>query len=161
MKKFVVQIILLIIVIGAGIYLYKLNGQLPNLPFVPQRPVFKQAEINGLKLTVEIADTQAKRSKGLGERESLASDSGMLFIFPESSKYSFWMKGVSFPLDFVWIKGEQIVGVLQNIEPPAPGEPDSSLPIYQPSVEIDKVLEVPAGTVQRLNIKVGDSVRIY
>jgi len=150
----------LLIAIGAGIYFYKTNGQLSNLPFVPQGPVFKQLKIEGANLTVEIVDTQDKRNKGLGGRESLASDSGMLFIFPEPSKHSFWMKGVSFPLDFVWIKGEVVVDLLQNIPPPTPGQEDASLPIYQSREEIDKVLEVPAGTIQRLNIKVGDTIKV-
>lgn len=129
-----------------------------NLPFISQGPVTKQVQINGSKLNIEIADTQAKRAKGLGGRENLASDSGMLFVFPEPKKYSFWMKGLSFPLDFIWIRGEKIVSILQNVPPPAPNQPDSSLPVYQPNVEVDKVLEVNAGVIQRLNIKVGDTL---
>ncbi|MDD5415855.1 MAG: DUF192 domain-containing protein [Candidatus Daviesbacteria bacterium] len=156
MKKFVIQIILLLVFIVGGVYLYKSSGQISGLPFIPSGPVFKQIQINGSKFNVEIADTQEKRAKGLAGRSSLASDSGMLFIFSEPSKHSFWMKGLLFPLDFIWISGDKVVGILQNVPPPAQGQPDSSLPIYQSSVEVDKVLEVNAGVVQRLNIKVGD-----
>lgn len=158
MKKFAIQVILLLILIVGGAYFYKSGGQFSSLPFMPQSPVTKQVQINGSKLNVEIADTQEKRAKGLSGRESLASDSGMLFVFPESSKHSFWMKGLSFPLDFVWIRGDKVVSVLQNVPPPAQGQPDSSLPIYQPNVEVDKVLEVNAGSIQRLNIKIGDTL---
>lgn len=136
------------------------DWQLSDLPFAPQGPVFKQLKIAGINLTVEIADTQDKKNKGLGGRTSLASDSGMLFIFPEPSKYSFWMKEVNFPLDFVWIKGDTVVDLLQNIQPSAAGQEDASLPIYQPREEVDKVLEVTAGAIQRLNIKVGDTVSL-
>lgn len=158
MKKFTIQVILLLILTGVGLYLYKSGGQISNLPFIPQGAVSKQVQISGSKLNIEIADTQEKRTKGLGGRESLASDSGMLFIFPEPSKYSFWMKGLSFPLDFIWIRGEKVVSILQNVPPPAPGQLDPSLPIYQPNVEVDKVLEVNAGVIARLNIKVGDTL---
>lgn len=158
MKKFAIQVILLLAFIVGGAYFYKSGGQLSGLPFMPQGPLTKQVQINGVKLNVEIADTKEKRAKGLSGRDNLASDSGMLFVFPESSKHSFWMKGLSFPLDFVWIKGEKIVSVLQNVPSPAQGQPDFSLPIYQPEVEVDKVLEVPAGTVQLLNIKIGDTL---
>lgn len=157
MKKFVIQVILLLILTVVGIYLYKSSGQISSLPFIPQGPVTKQVQINGSKLNAEIADTQAKRAKGLSGRDNLASDSGMLFIFPEPSKHSFWMKGLSFPLDFVWIRGDKVVSILQNVPPPSPNQADSSLPIYQPKVEVDKVLEIGAGTIQRLNIKVGDT----
>ena len=160
MKKFSIQAILLLVVIAVGVYLYKTNGQISNLPFILQGPVFKQVQINGSKLNVEIADTKAKRSKGLSGRDSLASDSGMLFIFPGSDKHSFWMKGMLFPLDIIWIKGEIIVDILQNVKPPAVGQTDTSLPIYQAKEAVDKVLEINAGTTQRLNIQVGDKVKL-
>lgn len=122
--------------------------------------MFKQLEVNGAKLKVEIADTQAKRSKGLGGRQNLAQDEGMLFIFPKSDKYPFWMKGLTYPLDFVWIKEDKVVDVLPNIPSPAVGQADASLPIYESRESVDKVLEAPAGTIQRLNVKVGDTIKI-
>lgn len=160
MRKFTIQALFLIVVIGTAIYLFNNQTEIVNLPFLPEKPVFKELAINDVKLKVEAADTQAKRSRGLGGRQSLASDEGMLFIFPKPDKYPFWMKGLTFPLDFIWIRGERVVDVLQNIQPPAPGQEDTSLPIYQSKEEIDKVLEVTAGTVQRLNIKAGDTIKI-
>lgn len=150
----------MLVVITVAFVLYVSNGQLANLPFVPQGPVIKQLQIGVGKLKVEIADTQAKRSKGLSDRQSLASDEGMLFVFPQPSKYSFWMKSVKFPLDFIWIRGSTVVDLLPNVSSPAPGQTDESLPIYQPNTEVDKALEVPSGTIQRLNIKIGDSIKI-
>ena len=70
------------------------------------------------------------------------------------------MKGLSFPLDFIWIREDKVVDLLHRVQPPTPGQPDESLPIYQSEEEVDKVLEVPAGTIQGLNIKVGDTVKI-
>lgn len=162
MKKFLIQIALLLTVIGVSFYLYKSNFQISNLPFLPESPVpvYKQLRINNTILKVEIADTQAKRNRGLGGRETLASDEGMLFIFSKPDKHSFWMKGLNFPLDFVWIRGESIIDILQNVQPPTPGQADSSLPIYQSREEVDKVLEVPAGTTARLNIKIGYTVKL-
>ena len=110
------------------------------------------------KLNLEIADTGEKRTKGLGERESLASDSGMLFIFDKPDKYRFWMKGLKFPLDFIWVSGDRVVDILTNIAPPALNQVDESLPQYAPVVTIDKVLEVNAGFVVDHNIRVGDKI---
>lgn len=158
MKKFTIQFILLIIVIFSALLFY--TGKIPNIPFVPQSTTYKQLVINDAKLKVEVADTQEKRRKGLGGRESLASDSGMLFVFEKEDQYPFWMKGLKFPLDFVWIKGDKVVDILQNIPSPTPGQKDESLPIYQSKVAVDKVLEVNGGVVERLKIKVDDSVKI-
>lgn len=160
MKKFLIQTVLLITVIGAALFLFNSKSALPNLPFLPETTVVKNLQINSATLKVEIADTQAKRSKGLGGRQSIASDEGMLFIFPKVDKYPFWMKGLSFPLDFIWIKGDKVIEILPNIQPPKSGEADASLPIYQSKEEVDKVLEVLGGTIERLNIKVGDTVNI-
>ena len=93
-------------------------------------------------------------------REKLASDEGMLFIFEEVDKYPFWMKGLNFPLDFIWINGDKVVDILPNISPPSPGQSDESLTIYQPRVEIEKVLEINGGTAEKLGIKIGDSVKL-
>lgn len=160
MKKFIIQVILLIVVIGAGFFLFGTGGNIPNLPFLPQQTAATKLQINGVELNVELADTQAKRSKGLGGRQLLATDEGMLFVFDKPDKYPFWMKGLSFPLDFVWIRGDKVVDVLPSIQPPAPNQTDASLPIYQPKEDVDKVLEVSAGTIQRLNIKVGDIIKL-
>lgn len=160
MKKFVFQAIILIVVIGAAFYLFVTNLQLTNLPFVPQAPVSKHLQINEAKLTVEIADTQAKRNKGLGGRQSLATDEGMLFVFDTTGKHPFWMKGLTFPLDFVWIRGDKVVDLSLNVAPPTPGQQDASLPIYQSKEGVDKILEVNAGTIEKLRIKVGDTVKI-
>lgn len=158
MKKFTIQFILLILTIAGALFIFQQNPDISNLPFVPKMPVFKEMDINGNKLKVEIADTQEKRSKGLGGREKLASDEGMLFIFPKRDKYPFWMKGLTFALDFIWIREDKVVDLLHNVEPPAPGQTDESLPIYQSIEEVDQVLEVSGGTAGRLKIKVGDTV---
>lgn len=158
MKKFIIQYVSLIAVIAVALLLFKTNPVIPNLPFLPERVVFKKLQINGVNLKVEVADTQAKRSKGLSGRQTLASDEGMLFVFPKPDKYQFWMKGLTFPLDFVWIRGEKVVDLLENIPPPA-SEQTESLPIYQSKQDADQVLEINAGMIRNLNIKVGDIVQ--
>ena len=162
MKKFTIQVVFLIIVIGASLFFFSPTGKTPNfdLPFLPQKSTFSKLEINGIILKVEIADTASKRNKGLGGRDLLGQDQGMLFIFPKLDKYAFWMKGLKFPLDFVWIKDNIIVDLLENIPPPSAGAKDESLPIYSSRVEFDKVLEVNAGTIQRLRIKAGDMLKL-
>lgn len=158
MKKFLIQSVLLLILIFLGVAIF--IGKVTTLPFLPQQPKFGAVIINDAKLKVEIADTQPKRSKGLGGRTSLAEGEGMLFIFPKEDKYPFWMKGVSFPLDFIWIKGLQVVDFLENVPPSQPNQKDSELPIYVPKEPSDKVLEVSAGTVSKLKINIGDKINI-
>ncbi len=162
MKKFAIQSMLLLLVITGALFLFQSGGTTGRLdiPFIPQSPTFANLRINNTTLKVEVADTATKRSKGLGGRDSFAENEGMLFVFDRTDKYPFWMKGLKFPLDFVWIKDEQVVDILENIPPPSPGQPDDSLPIYSSRVEVEKVLEMNAGSVRRFNIKVGDTVSL-
>lgn len=160
MKKFAIQSVFLIVVIALALVFFGPTSKSTTLelPFLPKPAVFKQLQINDNRLKVEIADTASKRSKGLGGRVNLGQDESMLFIFDKADKYSFWMKGLNFSLDFVYIKDNRIIEILPNIQPPYGGQTDKSLAIYQPKEEINMVLEVNGGTSQRLNIKVGDTI---
>lgn len=163
MKKFAVQVIGLLILTTAALYFYNpttQNGSKITLPFAPQKASLKQLEVNGHKIKIEIADTKEKRNKGLGGREVLKDDEGMLFIFDDLKKHSFWMKGLSFPLDFIWIRDNTVVDIILNAKPPVTGQKDGDLPIYLPKEDVNRVLEVTAGGVERLGIKIGDMVTV-
>lgn len=161
MKKFVIQSVLLILVIGVALFFFSpMTSKPPDIPFLPQPAKFSHLQINGENIKVEIADTASKRSKGLGGRKSLGENEGMLFIFDKTEKHAFWMKGLSFALDFVWTRDDKVIDVLENIPPPEASQKDSDLPIYYSKDSVDKVLEVNAGTVKKLNIKAGDVIKL-
>ena len=167
MKKFIIQSILLIVVIFLGTFFYVKGSSVIPAPFLPSQNTLTNLKINDYKIQVEVADTQEKRSKGLGGRETLATDSGMLFVFEREDKYPFWMKGLKFPLDFVWIKDTKVVDITENVPviperayTVAPPNIDPNIPIYQSKEPIDKLLEVNAGFVAQHEIKIGDTVSI-
>jgi hypothetical protein len=116
--------------------------------------------VDGITFNVEIASTSLEQSRGLSFRPSLAANNGMLFVFGSGTIQTFWMQSMNFPLDMVWISGTTVVGFSQNVPAPALGTQIWNLPIYTSPGNTDKVLEVPAGTVAKYNIKVGDSVTI-
>src|SRR5665213_4581900 len=51
--------------------------------------------------TVEVADTEASRDRGLMFRKSLAADRGMLFDFHTPQPVAFWMNNTLIPLDML------------------------------------------------------------
>lgn len=108
-------------------------------------------------MTVELADTVEKQLLGLSGRESLPQNGGMLFIFSESHRYTFWMKNMNFPLDIIWIKDGRVFEINANAQP-EPGVKDSELKIFIPSQAVDRVLEVNAGWTSENNINPGDEV---
>ena len=108
---------------------------------------------------VEIADTPQLRSKGLSGRDGLADMSGMIFVFESGRASNFWMKGMRFPIDFVWI-GEEctVVDTHSNVQQPAPGTSDGDLPLLKSGSPAVYTLEVNAGKVAEIGIEMGEPV---
>ena len=118
---------------------------------------FANIQIGSLNIRAEVAASPLKKSAGLSARSDLAQNSGMLFIFSRPSRYSFWMRGMRFPLDFIWIKDHVVVDVSKNIPFPKKMEfPDTVLPA-EPA---DMILEINAGLTDIFNIRTGDKVNI-
>jgi uncharacterized membrane protein (UPF0127 family) len=106
------------------------------------------------KFSIEVADSAAKRERGLMYRKSLAQKSGMLFIFDKSSHHVFWMKNTFIPLDLIFIDDDFfVVGVIEN-----------TVPLSLSRLSIAKssryVLELNASTARLAGIKVGQKVEI-
>jgi hypothetical protein len=97
--------------------------------------------------------------RGLGGRESLPDDRGMLFVFPDSGRQAFWMKDMLLSIDIIWISAEGRVVDVQTAQP-EPGVPDPQLKRYSPNGEAKYVLEVRAGLAAEKGAKVGDEARI-
>ena len=112
-------------------------------------------EIKGQRISVEIADTPEKQEKGLGERDSLAWDHGMYFEYSQPAFYAFWMKGMRFSIDIIWLRNGRIVGFEANV----PFERGGNGPTLRPHELIDAVLEVPAGYATASGWQIGDPVR--
>jgi len=113
-------------------------------------------KINNTKIEVEIADTEAEIKKGLSGRDYLKDNKGMLFVFEKEGFYSFWMKGMKFPLDFIWIREGKILEITENVKP-KDYQPPKAL---APENKIDQVLEVKAGFVKENGAKIGNRVEI-
>ncbi len=145
-----------LIIIFGGLYL---AAEHLHAPEVPPVSIGRSMDINGHKISLEISDTPAAREQGLSGRDSLAADSGMLFIFSVPGNYGFWMKGMKFPLDIVWIASDTVVGWEANVDPQI-GVPENELKLYFPPVPVDEVLELPAGSAATLNLRKGQVVPV-
>ena len=100
--------------------------------------------------------TKTEQEKGLSGRENLSSGTGMLFVYSQPSYRSFWMKEMNFYLDFVWIREGKIVAITKNIAP-QDYQPPQTLKSPEP---IDQALELNAGEVEQLNLKIGQEITL-
>ncbi len=117
-----------------------------------------QIIINEKSFAIELAVSPEEQNLGLGNRDSLALDSGMLFIFDKPGNHSFWMQGMKFPLDMIFILDNKVIGVYENV--PIITDTKSNPRIYGSDILSDKVLEINAGLAKKYNIKKGDEVKI-
>lgn len=113
--------------------------------------------IGKLSVNAKIASTANDKQVGLSKYDSLPLDQGMLFVFDKSDIYPFWMKGMKFAIDIIWIdQNKKVVEIAKNV-PPEPGKNDVQLKQYKPAAAAKYVLEVNAGLSDLDNIKVGDT----
>ena len=99
--------------------------------------------------SVELCLTNRQRQIGMMCRHHLADNEGMLFIFNDMRRRSFWMKNTLIPLDMLFIDDEgRIVGLIESATP-------LSLDGRSPRAPAKYVLELAGGQSRRLGIKVG------
>lgn len=106
-------------------------------------------------VTLELAITPQEQQKGLMWRWSLAPDHGMLFIYRDSARRTFWMRNTRIPLDMIFIGPDhKIAGIVENAEPFT----DTSRSVPAPS---QWVLEVGGGLCKAHGISAGDEVHFF
>jgi len=115
--------------------------------------------IRGQAVDVDVARSEAAQQLGLGRYRSLAWGRGMIFPYDRPGFRAFWMKGMHFDIDIVWIREGRIVGIAARV--PAPDRPDAESPARVRANElVDLVLEVPAGYAEANGWRRGDRVDI-
>ena len=120
----------------------------------PKMKSVKEAtEFVDLPLNVEIPNNIRDFNLGLMFRESLDTNSGMLFIFDESAQQSFHMTETRIPLDIAFITEEGIIESIKELEP------FEESPVASEG-EVLYALEVNRGWFAENNVEVGDEIQI-
>lgn len=104
-------------------------------------------------ITVEIADTDQLRAQGLMNRKDLSEDRGMLFIFDDERKLSFWMKNTLIPLSIAYISKNGEIKEIYNMQPLDESSVRSTRSVMY-------ALETNQGWFEKNGIKVGDRLII-
>lgn len=114
--------------------------------------VFPDAAI----VKAQIADDTEERRIGLSNHVFIEPDRGMLFLFEEPSRPSFWMKDVDFAIDIIWLRDGIVVGIESNVQPTT----DENPPSVRPTDDINQVLEVNAGFASKHGLIPGQTLDI-
>lgn len=121
-------------------------------------------------ISIELALTDDERMRGLGGREILPQNAGMLFAFSHAAPHGIWMKGMHFPIDIIWLtvapqgdecgqsgeRGHCLVVV--DIKEQA--APESYPEVFYPRAKALYVLELNAGVARSYGIQPGAVVAL-
>ena len=111
---------------------------------------------SGHEFALEVAADDLARQRGYMGREKIGPRDGMIFVFDDNGRHSFWMKDCKVALDMVWLDVNlRVVWTAVNRTPcPANGE----CPSIAPPFPARYVLEFAAGTVTAESLHAGDAV---
>ncbi len=108
-------------------------------------------QVGGQTLTVEVADDDAERARGLMFRKSLAEGDGMLFVFQDERVRGFWMKDTQIPLSIAYVDGQGVIVRISDLTPFDTARVTSLYPARY-------AIEVPQGWFAAKGIEKGDKV---
>lgn len=81
-----------------------------NLPTV-------KMQLGNTEFTLEVAADAMSRERGLMRRDSMPATHGMIFVFNEPRKLSFWMRDTRIPLDIVYVDANGKVDSVKQLQP--------------------------------------------
>ncbi|MFO7676149.1 MAG: DUF192 domain-containing protein [bacterium] len=128
-------------------------GRLPAAPAPRDGIETARLEVRDAVIAVEVVRTPAERAVGLMFRESLAPDSGMLFVFDTTRHLGFWMKNTLIPLDIAFADSD---GVIVDIQRMAPLDTTTG---YLSSAPARYAVEANLGWFASAGARVGDTIR--
>ena len=115
--------------------------------------IFTNSDGEEIELEVEIADTAEERSRGLMNREALAENSGMLFLYEDDHQAGFWMKDTLIPLSVAFVLEDGTIIDIQDMEP-------ETTELHRPDEKYRNAIEANQGWFDRNGIAVGEVVEI-
>ena len=110
-------------------------------------------EVGGHRYSIEVADDDAERARGLMFRDAMEPDRGMLFIHDREEPQAYWMKNTRIPLDILYFdNARKLVSQQRDVPPCSLGD---GCPSYPSNAPARYVLELNAGEAERLKLQDG------
>lgn len=153
-------VIILLLVGLISIFAYKLVTKPTSKVELSGKPNSVDITLRGNSYNLEIANTNAQREKGLMNRSSMAKDSGMIFVFDVAGIYPFWMKNTLITLDIIWLDQNGKVVFIKENAGPCSNIVSVVCHTIIPNAISKYVIELNSGEVEKIGLKVGDSVEI-
>jgi uncharacterized membrane protein (UPF0127 family) len=152
-KRFVA--IIAALVVGGLLWAY-ISGSAKKTVVLPQktyRLTLSQTAASGgtYGYTVRAAETAGDQARGLGNRNALPEDQGMLFVYNGDRQRCFWMKDMRFAIDMIWVDSNKAVTHIEpNVQPDTYPQTFCYVGSY--------VIELNAGEAARNSLQTGQKI---
>jgi uncharacterized membrane protein (UPF0127 family) len=114
--------------------------------------------INGHAFELELALDTAARTQGLSDRESIAVDGGMLFVFADAEVREFWMYHCLVPIDIVFLGPGGRIVAMHRMTVESADTDEEDLRRYSSRYPAQFALEFAGGTLDKLDLKEGQMI---
>ena len=104
-------------------------------------------------LQVEIADDGQERYVGLGFRDAMDEDAGMLFVYPGERPLTFTMRDTRIPLSIAFVSEDLVINEIHDM----PVGPNQLFPSERPA---KYALETNLGWFERNGVEPGDRLAL-
>jgi uncharacterized membrane protein (UPF0127 family) len=121
-----------------------------NASELPQMAVF-ETDTGNHEITLEVAETEYQKTKGLMYRKTLPANAGMAFVYDMPTKAGIWMKNTFIPLDVIFVNCDDIVVDFVTKQP-------YTTDISVASEKICTIIEVNARLNEKISLKRGNKV---
>lgn len=126
---------------------------------------YERVEIGGRTFLLELVADPKTREKGLGDRESIPEDGGMLFSFPDSSVRQFVMRDCLVPIDIIFLDADGLVVAMHHMPLDEPRREDENdvqyerrLKRYSSRFNARYAIEIRGGLLEELDLRTGQQI---
>ncbi len=129
------------------------------------RPAKEPVVIAGETFRLEPAVTPKARQRGLGGREKIKNHGGMLFVFPDVRRRSFYMKDCVIDIDIMFLDDRGRITAVHKMKKEPPRRADESVGAYERRLKLYPsgrpvrfAIELETGSIERLKLKPGRTI---
>jgi uncharacterized membrane protein (UPF0127 family) len=111
-------------------------------------------KVDNVVLDVQIAETDAQKTRGLMFQNQLPDNQGMIFVFSQEQIVPIWMLNMQFPLDIIWFDSNGNLVYIEKDVPPCKSALETATCTVQNAdgKKAKYVLEVTAGFADKFHI---------
>lgn len=127
----------------------------------------ERVQIGGRTFVLELAADEEKRTLGLGGRDFIPENGGMLFSFPDSQIRQFVMRDCLIPIDIIFLDADGRIVAKHHMPVEEPRRADESardyemrLKRYSSRFNARYAIEIRGGLLEELNLQAGEQIRL-